>query len=904
MGGEPMGVWFGETACGLGLVGKVQPETFEFIMEGFSPGGTKPLVQNAGAMDRQRGWDLCFSPPKSVSTLWSQGDAWIREQIEAAHRAAVLDALKYLEENAFSTRRGHAGMGREMVGACIALFEHGATRAGDPQIHTHCVVASISLRQDGTTGSIASRPLFACKSVADALYLASLGEQLISRLGVELVDKKGRPFEIARVPPSLMAEFSKRRARILQHMAEHRTSGPEAAKIAALATRPAKLRAPREQLFREWQEAGARHNWSTDHARKLLNQCKAPTGPIPAKDIQASIKQLEEYNAHFGIRDITRAIAQHVQAKGYGAAKVETAAQKATLQLVSIGKYHGEPQYATRRMLGSEKWLFNRFIAGRTETRHQIAKEVVDKTLRKHTLSQEQQAALRHVTQGPGNVKLVDGLAGTGKSTLFRAAREAWEKAGYKVIGIALTGKASAELQRNTGIPSFTLALTLLQTNQPIFSVAGATLGSTSSSIFPHAPQWNRFAHLKIPRLTFGAGAVGGVTVDEKTIVVLDEASMVGTRQLNDLVFRLTAARAKLVLSGDSKQLGAIEAGAPFKSLGERFGAATLTDIQRQKHPWAREVIKDLAQGDVRKAVRELQSRGWIHVEANESAAITRLIYDWRQAGSPNQNLILSGTHERVDALNQAAHEHLLNEGVLRAEYMTHRGQMFHEGERIVFNSNSKRLGVVNGTFATIVGIGVTSLCVVDDEGRRFKFSPLRYGDFGLGYAITTHRAQGLTCENVFAYASNETSGREMAYVQASRARDQMHFYMEKGFAGKNLEGFIDSLGFGRQKCMASDILDGHYSDLDQEESVGREQSERLKRRFQTTQDKEDKTHRRSDRQQNETASENENQFRKPQEEASERKSKRDAESQKEAEREHRERMERDRQRRENDRSR
>ena len=110
--GEPMGTWFGQSAQALGLEGKVLPETFGFILDGYSPGGTRPLVQNAGAADRQRGWDLTYSPPKSLSVLWSQGDDFVRAQVEATHRAAVEDSLRYLEENALWTRRGEGGIGR------------------------------------------------------------------------------------------------------------------------------------------------------------------------------------------------------------------------------------------------------------------------------------------------------------------------------------------------------------------------------------------------------------------------------------------------------------------------------------------------------------------------------------------------------------------------------------------------------------------------------------------------------------------------------------------------------------------------------------------------------------------------------------------------------------------------
>lgn len=931
-GGEPTGEWFGKSAEKLELRGLVDREQFRNVMNGFSKEGSSPLVQNAGDKDRQRGWDFVFSVPKSLSTLWSQADSETRNLIELSHREAVKETLRFVEERALWSRRGHAGTSREQVGMCAALFEHGTSRSGDPNLHTHAVIASLCVREDGTTGSILSKPLFTHKMATGAIYRVSLGAHLMRTrtLGLCLTRRGTNLFEVSGVSPQLIRTFSRRKDAIEKMLRGWKESGPVAAGRAAVLSRPPKNHVPREDLFKEWRTVGGVLGWSTKSAEQLRGRAKSPVGEIEPKHIRAAITQLSDFHAHFTRRDLTRAIADQVQAEGYSVGQVERAVARAAEKLFPVALVYGEMHFTTTATLRTERSLFARVIEGQHSSRHIVSGRIVGEVIGAERLSDEQKAAVKHITTTPGRVKLVSGLAGTGKSSMIAAARQAWEKGGLRVIGVALTGKAAEALQLSSGVQSFTLTSVLLQTNQPIISAAGISLSynrsaiapnaphwspvrgfslphltfgigdlhgptiqsnvlvpkqrilsipgvslsytyspaapeathwnpvkglslphlsldfglahnpkiasvhphlsqpicsfagislsHTRSEIAPRAPHWSPVAGLTLPHLTFGLGVVGGAKIDARTVVVVDEAGLVGTRQLADLLERIAAARAKVVLVGDPRQLPPIEAGAPFRSLSQRMGHAALEEIKRQVDPWARQVVKDLANGEGRRAIEELEARGRIHVERNKEEVVARLVNDWKTAGSADKNLVLASTRENVSVLNRECQEKRRRCGELKPVYTEHRDICLHPGDRVVFEANSKEFGVNNGSFGQILHVSGQDLIVKLDSGSKVTVPLDRYPHVSLGYAITSHKAQGLTCDNTFCYISSDFMGREMAYVQVSRARGETHLYLEEATAGKDLKGLGDLFQPGRLKMMAHDLFPSRGKDSDKPE--------------------------------------------------------------------------------------
>ncbi|MEO2089563.1 MAG: MobF family relaxase, partial [Gemmataceae bacterium] len=270
-GGEPPGQWLGKGAEHLGLTEEVDKTVFKRLLRGFSPDGAQPLVQGAGGSRHQAGWDLTFTSPKSVSAIWSQADPVTRRAIQEAQTAAVREAVDYLQDAAALTRRGRGGQAREPTKLVVATFEHGTSRAQDPHLHTHCLVLNVGVREDGTTGTILSRPLYTHKLAAGAVYRAELANQLEKRLGVKLERKKSW-FEVQGVPEALADEFSTRRGQIEQALADYGAFGAKAAAKFTLATRPTKGHQPRAELLPKWQDVGRQHGFTRENVGTLLGQ--------------------------------------------------------------------------------------------------------------------------------------------------------------------------------------------------------------------------------------------------------------------------------------------------------------------------------------------------------------------------------------------------------------------------------------------------------------------------------------------------------------------------------------------------------------------------------------------------------------------------------------------------------
>ncbi|MBI5386440.1 MAG: relaxase domain-containing protein [Verrucomicrobia bacterium] len=281
---EEPGRWFGQGAQWLALRDPVERETFHYLLAGFMPDGRQKLVQNAGAKDRQTGWDLTFSAPKSVSVYWATIPEPTRQVVEDAQRHAVEKALRYLEQTAGITRRGKGGAIKEKAALTFALFQHGSSRALDPQLHTHAVLINLGLRRDGTAGTLQSLNFFRAKMAVGALYQNELAAQLRGRLGLT-IEPAESGFRIVGVPEELCRTFSQRRQAIealLQKQDEH---GAVAAKQAALRTRPRKQPVRRAELFAAWQQVAAEHGWTAAEALRLTQSAgERVHSPNPSRD--------------------------------------------------------------------------------------------------------------------------------------------------------------------------------------------------------------------------------------------------------------------------------------------------------------------------------------------------------------------------------------------------------------------------------------------------------------------------------------------------------------------------------------------------------------------------------------------------------------------------------------------
>ncbi len=263
------GTWQGEGADALGLSGKVEAETLPHLINGFDAQGKTALVENAGHPRRQGFWDLTFSAPKSVSVLWAIAPEKMAKEILEAHQAAVREALSYLADKAVVTRRGKAGRTQEKAAPVVATFQHGSSRAMDPQIHTHALLLNLAVRKDGTTGSIHSKKVFKMKQVAGTLYQVQLLLELKERLGLSFQHEK-HGFHVVGVPKTLCETFSKRSKAIRLFMDVRGWDTAAASKIAALETRPKKKHIEQDKLQSYWKEVAAAHGWDAQQAEALV----------------------------------------------------------------------------------------------------------------------------------------------------------------------------------------------------------------------------------------------------------------------------------------------------------------------------------------------------------------------------------------------------------------------------------------------------------------------------------------------------------------------------------------------------------------------------------------------------------------------------------------------------------
>ena len=447
-------------------------------------------------------------------------------------------------------------------------------------------------------------------------------------------------------------------------------------------------------------------------------------------------------------------------------------AVRASPDLIELGKDgRGEDRFTSRDMIETEQRL--QLAAERlAERRHRnvpappYLRGLDAAGTTGLVLGHQQQAALAHVT-GERGIAIVVGYAGTGKSAMLDVAREAWESGGLDVRGAALSGIAAQGLQNGSGIASRTLA--------------GLEHG------------W----------------AQGRDLLTSRDVLVLDEAGMVGTRQMERVLSHAADAGAKVVLVGDPQQLQAIEAGAAFRALHERHGGVEITEVRRQHEGWQREATRHLATGRTGDAITAYADRDMVHAAGTREMARAELIERWdrdRQAGPEASRIILTHTNAEVRQLNDAAR------GAMRASediggdvrIKTGRGdRTFASGDRIMFLRNERSLEVKNGTLGTIERVSEQSMAVRTDDGHSVAFDVKDYRDVDHGYAATIHKAQGMTIDRAHVLATPGMD-RHSAYVGLSRHRDGLALHYGRDDF-RDQARLVRTLSRDRPKDMAQD---------------------------------------------------------------------------------------------------
>jgi conjugative relaxase-like TrwC/TraI family protein len=321
-GGEPLPIYHGTAAKELGLSGVAEKEHVYRLAAGFDhETGKEGLVRNAGKETRNPGHDLTFSAPKSVSIAWALSDPELRKGIEQAQLSAVRQALTYLEDKAGFSRVGTDGQELVKCPLLFALFEHGTSRALDPQLHTHALLINLTVHPDGRTTAVDSTYLYHFKMAAGAVYRAALAEGM-QRLGFDISQRQlgsSLGFELSCIPREIVEEFSKRRAEIEEQLKLRAGSldaaSPRYAELVAKETRRTKdTEQPRAELLQGWQEVGQEHGIDAAYLRRQLSQHQAMTPTQRAQRKEAVFREardaLSESQSHWNEAELTKAIAE------------------------------------------------------------------------------------------------------------------------------------------------------------------------------------------------------------------------------------------------------------------------------------------------------------------------------------------------------------------------------------------------------------------------------------------------------------------------------------------------------------------------------------------------------------------------------------------------------------------
>lgn len=718
-------------------------------------------------------------------------------------------------------------------GLVLATFVHRVSRGVDPQLHTHLLVSNKVRCGDGRWRAVDGRELYAHQKPAGNLYQAALRAELAARLGVEWapVDINGQA-DIVGVPEDLCRHFSSRRreievaAAVRMADAEARLGRSltaderaEAYQVATLATRPAKGREAEatETLVERWMADAAAFGRSPeiwlDHA---VGRAPAQLGlPLAATgDMVAEVvAELAEQRSTWGRTDALRLVARRlppalvasaeearawieagadaVVADGHVVALAAPARAEVPDALcrrdgLPTTERHGRARYTTRATLALEAEVIELAGRGREAGVAVASQHAIEAAVVSAGLGEDQAAAVRRVCAGGEAVVCLVGPAGAGKTRSVGAARRAWEASGVPVRGLAVSAVAAGVLTEEAGLASDTLAKFLFENAKPVTD-----------------RQW---------RLRAGEA------------VVLDEASMVATSDLAALVAAVEQAQAKLALVGDHRQLGAVGAGGLFRLLVADTQAAELTDARRFVEPWEAAATLCLRRGD-RTVVDEYERHGRL-VGGSREEMVEAAFASWRRCREGGESVVvLAHDHGTVDALALRARAVRVAAGEVELGGVAVGTQVAGVGDEVVTTNNDRRLVTSLGAWVRNGDRRVVtqrrrdgSLVVEHADGRGRVVLP---GDYvaehvALSYAVTVHKAQGLTVDRGVVVV-DEAASAELVYVGMTRGRleNQACLVLEAGDEHgwrrppMPAEALADALGRSGAELSATEVLRG-----------------------------------------------------------------------------------------------
>jgi conjugative relaxase-like TrwC/TraI family protein len=750
--GEAPGRWMGAGCEELGLSGEVEAAQLRRVLAAEHPASGEPLVSLRGGR-RIPGFDHTFSAPKSVSLLWALSDPATRRVVRECHERAVAAALDYVEREAAFVRRGAGGTEVSHANGLIAAaFAHRSSRAGDPQLHTHVLVANLAQGPDGRYSALHGSHLYRQAKTGGYLYQAQLRAELTRELGLAFRPLRRGAAELEGFADHVLRDFSRRRAEIERALAERGLDSPQAAQVAALDSRRAKeYGVGPEDLHERWRERGRELGAELPTPGIAHESARQPaTEPSPEQLARAVTAE----RSHFDRREAIQAVCQQSPVGIEATRAVQLAdAFLTSEQVARIAEGPFGPRFTTPEILAIEQRVIATAEvlrgAGRGCASEQITTAVIE---RRPSIGADQAEMVRRLlTEGDG-LALVVGRPGTGKTYALNAAAEGWAAAGVQVRGAAPTRAAAAELEAAAGIPTVSVAALLGELDDRAANPDGITA---------------------LPR--------GGV-------LLVDEAAMVGSRSLARLHDHVVAAEGKLVLIGDHRQLSELEAGGLFRALVERGKVIELTEVRRHRHALDRENVELIRQGRGAQAFETYLEAERVIVAPDADSRRAAMVADWWESFAAGERAIMIAKRAAdVAELDAQAREMLRASGALGRHEVEVAGEPFAVGDIVLTRVNSTPHGVANRMRWRVTEIDAENHIALErlSDGRRaildhdyLERTNPQSGAPALehGYAGTIYVAQGQSIERAFVAAEAAMSLEEFN-TALSRSVEQTNIY-------------------------------------------------------------------------------------------------------------------------------
>ena len=765
--------WGGAGAASLGLEGEVTPAGYRLA---FGPGGFRdPLTGQQLVRTKRPGFELVVAAHKSLSLLGVVGRA---DEMHAILDGQTAATMGYLEGWAQSRggRRGRAAVATPTSGLVYAVTRHGTSREGDPHAHDHVLVANVCEMRDTKGGYKALKS----GELRDRDEAATMVGRLHSaakavELGYAIETDQGRSgrardWRIVGISTEVCEVFSKRSDAIADYLEEMGYSSYRARNVAARRNRPIKRGTGTDQLMGRWIAELETHGWTLDRLAASLDgarqQCRGLTAALTDMEIDRLAAELldpeGEFLARWKVFDRPRLVAEIAPLLyGHHPAELDRVVDRVlaseVVPLIGIAGASDQP-YTAAAVLATEHtitYALERFTRRRAPV---VARSVIEQvTAAKQTelgrdLSAGQRRAVDRICWEGRAIDVIVGVAGSGKTTALDVAARALEAAGHRVLGTATSGQAARTLDRHARIPSGTVRSLL----------------------------W-RLDH-------------GQVTLDQRAVLVLDEASLTADIDLARLLLAVNRAGGKLVIVGDPRQLAPVGPGGALQALVDRHpDVVTVLDQNlRQRDPAERAALHDLRAGNVHDAVSYYATNGRIRIAATRTETLAAMVDAWAaDTAAGHGTLMLAWRRSSVADLNRLARVRAEQGGWLSGpDLATPDGRSYAVGDPVVTLAPNDDGQLVTSQRGRVVAIDqrAQTLTMATDGGRRvvLKGEALDQGHLNYGYALTVHREQGATADRTHYLA--EGGGRELAYVAMSRARGPSIVHAVADHVGQAIE--------------------------------------------------------------------------------------------------------------------